>query len=128
MEPYNFVCGNEDHNAYTFDMRNLSRARIVHKDHVMAVMDVSFAPHGRELVTASYDRTVRIFDAQAGRSKQCYHGKRMQRVFTVDYTADSKFILSGSDDANVRMKAYTAGRSMGDTSDTLMLGVGWAAK
>ena len=27
----------------------------------------------------------------------------MQRVFTVDYTADSKFILSGSDDANVRI-------------------------
>ena len=103
QEPMNFAIANEDHNAYTFDMRNLSRARIVHKDHVMAVMDVSFAPHGRELVTASYDRTVRIFDAQAGRSKQCYHGKRMQRVFTVDYTADSKFILSGSDDANVRI-------------------------
>ena len=51
----------------------------------------------------SYDRTIRIFDSQSGQSKQCYHAKRMQRVFTVDYTADSKFILSGSDDANVRI-------------------------
>ena len=51
----------------------------------------------------SYDRTIRIFDSQSGQSKQCYHAKRMQCVFTVDYTADSKFILSGSDDANVRI-------------------------
>ena len=36
----NFSIANEDHNAYTFDMRNLSRARVVHKDHVGAVMDI----------------------------------------------------------------------------------------
>jgi DDB1- and CUL4-associated factor 13 len=67
----NFVIANEDHNAYTFDMRKLSRARTIHKDHVGAVMDVSFSPTGREIVTGSYDRTIRIFDSGAGKSKQC---------------------------------------------------------
>ena len=32
---------NEDHNCYTFDMRKLKRATIVHKDHVSAVLDVA---------------------------------------------------------------------------------------
>ena len=64
---------------------------------------VSFLFAGASSFQGSYDRTIRIFDSQSGQSKQCYHAKRMQRVFTVDYTADSKFILSGSDDANVRI-------------------------
>ena len=46
----NFVIANEDHNAYTFDMRKLARARTIHKDHVGAVMDVSFSPTGRVTV------------------------------------------------------------------------------
>lgn len=113
QEPMNFALANEDHNAYTFDMRRLKSAKIIHKDHVQAVMDVSFSPTGRHLVTGSYDRTIRIFDASAGRSHQVYHTKRMQRVFTVDYTRDSKYILSGSDDANVRIWKSNASQRLG---------------
>jgi WD repeat and SOF domain-containing protein 1 len=42
-------------------MRNLSTARMIHKDHIGAIMDVDFAPTGREFVSGSYDKTVRIF-------------------------------------------------------------------
>ena len=45
-EPFNFVLANEDHNLYTFDMRNLEQAIMIHKDHVSAVMDVAFSPTG----------------------------------------------------------------------------------
>ncbi len=37
MEAFNFTVANEDHNCYTFDMRNLDIALNVHKDHVSAV-------------------------------------------------------------------------------------------
>ena len=47
MEPMNFLLANEDHNIYTFDMRNLSKALLIHKDHVGAVMDVAFSPTGK---------------------------------------------------------------------------------
>lgn len=70
MEPFNFVAGNEDCCAYTFDMRRLASARNVHKDHVGAVMDVDFAPTGKEFVTGSYDKTVRIFPADRGHSRE----------------------------------------------------------
>ncbi|EGA61298.1 Sof1p [Saccharomyces cerevisiae FostersO] len=46
MEAFNFVTANEDHNAYYYDMRNLSRSLNVFKDHVSAVMDVDFSPTG----------------------------------------------------------------------------------
>lgn len=37
---------NEDCSLYTFDMRKLSAATYRHWDHVMAVLDVHYAPNG----------------------------------------------------------------------------------
>lgn len=42
-------------------------------------MDVEFSPTGEELVTGSYDRTVRIWRRDQGQSRDIYHTKRMQR-------------------------------------------------
>jgi DDB1- and CUL4-associated factor 13 len=102
-EPMNFVAANEDHNLYTFDMRKLDRALMVHTGFVGAVMSVRFSPTGREFVAGSYDRTVRMFSSRAGGSRDVYHTKRMQRVFAVHYSGDAKYVLSGSDDTNVRV-------------------------
>jgi WD repeat and SOF domain-containing protein 1 len=79
MEAFNFAVANEDHNAYMFDMRKMDRALNIYKDHVAAVMDVEFSPTGEELVTASYDRTIRLFNRASGRSRDVYHMQRMQR-------------------------------------------------
>ena len=69
MEAFNFAAASEDHNVYIFDMRKLSRALNVLKDHVAAVMDVDYSPTGEELVTGSYDKTVRLFRAREGHSR-----------------------------------------------------------
>ncbi|CAI6335422.1 unnamed protein product [Periconia digitata] len=103
MEPFNFAIGNEDHNIYGFDMRNMKRALNVYKGHVAAVMSVEFSPTGEKLVSGSYDRTVRLWDRQKGHSEDIYHTKRMQRVFSVAWSADNNYVLSGSDDGNVRL-------------------------
>lgn len=63
---------------------------MIHKDHVSAVMDVSFSPTGQEFATASYDRTVRVFPHRSGRSREVYYTKRMQRVFCVNFSADAR--------------------------------------
>lgn len=53
------------------------------QDFVSAVMDVDYSPTGREFVAGSYDRTIRIFAFNGGHSREIYHTKRMQRVFSV---------------------------------------------
>lgn len=103
MEAFNFAAASEDHNVYIFDSRNMKRALNVLKDHVAAVMDVEFSPTGEDLVTASYDRTVRLWNRAGGHSRDIYHTKRMQRVFSARFTPDAAFVLSGSDDGNVRI-------------------------
>ena len=79
MEAFHFTAANENHNCYTFDMRKLDHAINVLKDHVSAVMSVDYSPTGNEIVTGSYDRTVRIFKTNQGHSRDMYHTKRMQR-------------------------------------------------
>ena len=87
MEAFNFAVANEDHNVYIFDMRKMDRALNVLKDHVAAVMDVEFSPTGEDLVTASYDRTVRLWNRANGRSRDIYHTQRMQRyVFSLFFS------------------------------------------
>lgn len=99
----NFVIGNENSHCYTFDMAKPDQAKIIHKDHVNAVLDIDFAPTGKEFVTGSFDKTIRIFRATDGRSREVYHTKRMQQVNSVLYSMDSRFIWSGSEDTNIRL-------------------------
>ncbi|KAI9846655.1 MAG: rRNA-processing protein sof1 [Sclerophora amabilis] len=113
MEAFNFAVANEDHNIYIFDMRKMDRALNVLKDHVHAVMDVNFSPTGEELVSASYDRSIRIWNRSQGHSRDVYHTKRMQRVFSAMFTPDAQYVLSGSDDGNVRLWRANASQRRG---------------
>ncbi|KAL6535813.1 hypothetical protein OROHE_012657 [Orobanche hederae] len=113
IEPMNFTAANEDSNCYSYDARKLRESRCVHKDHVSAVMDIDYSPTGREFVTGSYDRSIRIFPYNGGHSREVYHTKRMQRVFCVKFSGDGSYVISGSDDTNVRLWKAKASEQMG---------------
>ncbi|CAA7405431.1 unnamed protein product [Spirodela intermedia] len=87
---------NEDCNCYSYDARKLDEAKCVHQEHVSVVMDIDYSPTGREFVTGSYGRTVRIFQYNGGRNREIYHTKRMQ-------SCDGTYLISGSDDTNLRL-------------------------
>ncbi|KAJ3100475.1 rRNA-processing protein sof1 [Phlyctochytrium planicorne] len=116
MEAFNFTAANEDHNLYMFDMRKMNRALNVLKDHVSAVMDVDYSPTGTEVLSGSYDKTIRIYRASDGHSRDVYHTKRMQKVFCVKFTMDSKYVLSGSDDGSIRIWKAEASAKIGAMS------------
>jgi WD repeat and SOF domain-containing protein 1 len=113
MEPLNFTAANEDGNCYSYDTRRLDEAKCVHRDHVSAVMDIDYSPTGREFVTGSYDRTIRIFPYNGGHSREIYHTKRMQRVFCAKFSCDGLYVISGSDDFNVRVWKSKASEQLG---------------
>lgn len=51
-----------------------------------AVLSVGFSPTGREFVSGGYDRMVRIWNCNTGRSREVYHTKRMGRVFCTNFS------------------------------------------
>ncbi|XP_043363397.1 DDB1- and CUL4-associated factor 13 isoform X2 [Dermochelys coriacea] len=113
MEAFIFTSANEDHNLYTFDMRFLESPVMVHIDHVSAVLDVDYSPTGKEFVSASFDKSIRIFPVDKGHSREVYHTKRMQHVITVKWTSDNKYILCGSDEMNIRLWKANASEKLG---------------
>ncbi len=60
-------------------MRNLDVPVNVHMDHVSAVLDVDYSPTGREFVSASFDKTIRIFPKNRGHSRWVWCGKAKGR-------------------------------------------------
>merc|ERR1712080_132541 len=113
MEAFIFTAANEDFNLFTFDMRNLKFPVNIHKDHVAAVTSVAYAPTGREIVSGSYDETIRIFKVEDGHSREVYHTKRMQRVRCITWTLDNKYVLSGSDEMNIRVWKARSNEKLG---------------
>ncbi|KNC86951.1 DDB1- and CUL4-associated factor 13 [Sphaeroforma arctica JP610] len=126
MEAFNFTVANEDHNLYTFDMRKMDKALNVHKDHVSAVLAVDYSPTGRELVSGGYDKSLRIFGNNQGHSREVYHTKRMQRVFSVLFSQDAKYVLSGSDETNIRVWKANASEKMGPMAPRQRVAVEYA--
>ncbi|KAJ2664899.1 Protein sof1 [Coemansia sp. RSA 1200] len=128
MEAFTFATANEDHNVYIFDMRRMDHAVSVLRNHVSAVMDLDYSPTGQELVSGSYDRSIRLWDANKAHSRDIYHTKRMQRVFCVKFTQDNKYILSGSDDSNLRLWRARASERVGIKSNRQRASIEYAEK
>lgn len=113
MEAFRFTVANEDHDLHTYDMRNLSKPIRLHKDHTAAVIALDYSPTGQEIVSGSYDKTLRIFPIGAGHSREVYYTKRMQKITDVIWSLDSKYIVSASDEMDIRMWRANASEKLG---------------
>jgi len=113
MEAFVFTVANDDYNLYSFDIRKLTNPLSMHMDHVEAVMDVDYSPTGREFVSGGYDKTVRIFPLNHNHSREIYHTKRMQRVMCVQWSSDARYLLTGSDEMNIRVWKANAAEKLG---------------
>ena len=113
MEAYHFTVANEDSNLYSFDMRKLDRPIHMYTDHVNAVLDIDYSPTGTEFVSGGFDKTLRIFQVNQRHSREVYHTKRMQKIFCVKWSGDTRYILSGSDETNIRLWKAQASEKLG---------------
>jgi len=128
MEAMVFTTASEDYNLYSFDVRRLDRPVNVHMDHVAAVVDVDYSPTGKEVVSGSYDKTIRIFPISDGRSREVYHTKRMQRLTNVLWSNDNRYIVSGSDEMNLRLWKARRSEKLGILKDRERVSLQYAEK
>lgn len=119
-DPFVFAIANDDGNLYQMDMRRVgsksphaSPIVRMHTGHVQGVTSVDVSPLGTEIVSGGYDKTVRIFDLKSQKSREIYHNRRMQRVLSVSFSGDGRFVLSGSEDTNMRVWKAVASEKIG---------------
>src|SRR5712692_6502491 len=77
--------------------------------HTSRVTAVTWSPGGTQIATASYDKTVRVWDASQGSSIITYRG-HWDRVQAVAWSPDSRRIASAGDDGTVQVWEAATGQ------------------
>jgi len=80
------------------------------KAHRKEVKMIKFSPDGKWLASASFDRTVRIWDGQKGSPKAILYGGHRERVRALSYRHDGQQLISVGDDFSARIWDMRTGK------------------
>ena len=70
--------------------------------HTADVTCVAFSPDGKQIVSGSYDKTIRVWDSTSGSELMVLNGHK-DRVNSVAFSSDGLKIVSGSSDKSIRI-------------------------
>jgi len=76
--------------------------------HSGGVVAIAFSPDGRQILSGSWDRTVKLWDAATGREIRTYSGYSGG----VAFSPNGKQIISGSNDGTVRLWDMSTGKEI----------------
>jgi WD40 repeat protein len=72
---------------------------------------VAFSPDGKQVVSSSSDRTIRLWDAATGAALQTLEG-HTDYISSVAFSPDGKQVVSGSDDRTVQLWDAATGAAL----------------
>jgi len=94
--------GSDDFTIYLWDGENNKKPVVRLTGHQQPINLVSFSPDGRLIASASFDKSLKIWDAVAGKFKASLRG-HVGAVYQVCWSSDSRMLVSGSKDSTVKL-------------------------
>lgn len=71
--------------------------------HQQLINDVKFSPDGRIIASASFDKSIKLWESNTGKYITSLRG-HVQAVYSISWSADSRLLVSSSADSTLKRK------------------------
>lgn len=117
--PERLASGSDDFTMFLWEPSVGSKPLQRMTGHLQLINQVQFSPDGRFLVSASFDKSIKLWDGVKGSFVATLRG-HVGPVYQVSWSSDSRLLVSGSKDST--LKASTSPTLAGAGSETWVEG------
>lgn len=96
------VSGSDDFTLFLWNPEQDKKPLARLTGHQQLVNDVKFSPDGRILASASFDKSIKLWEAKTGKFIGTLRG-HVQAVYMVSFSVDSRLLVSGSADSTLKL-------------------------
>lgn len=100
--PERLATGSDDYTLFLWDPNNSKQPIARMTGHMQLINQVSFSPDGRWILSASFDKSVKLWDGVKGTFVATFRS-HVGPVYQVAWSADSRLFVSGSKDSTIKL-------------------------
>jgi len=101
-QPERLVTGSDDFTMFMWHPESEKNSLARMTGHSQLINDVQFSPDTRMLASASFDKSVKLWDGRTGKYLASLRG-HVQRVYQIAWSADCRLLCSGSADSTLKV-------------------------